>query len=112
MRGTLIKNAAIVSMDPAIGDLDGGDLLIDDEKIVAVGRHIEAGDATVIDGRGCIAIPGLVNAHIHTWEFALRGIVRLWCKEDRGNGGRSQRPHARRGRDRRGQCDALDRDCA
>ncbi|HWP88181.1 MAG TPA: 5-methylthioadenosine deaminase, partial [Burkholderiales bacterium] len=67
MRSTLIKNATIVSMDPAIGDLDGGDILIDGEKIVAVGRHIEAGDATVIDGRGYIAIPGLVNAHIHTW---------------------------------------------
>jgi len=78
MRSTLIKNATIVSMDSAIGDLDGGDILIDGEKIVAVGRHIEAGDATVIDGRGYIAIPGLVNAHIHTWEFALRGIGGNW----------------------------------
>jgi len=78
MRSTLIKNSTIVSMDPAIGDLDGGDILIDGEKIVAVGRNVEAGDATVIDGRGYIAIPGLVNAHIHTWEFALRGIGGNW----------------------------------
>src|SRR5258706_6398497 len=74
MSSTLIQNATVVSMDPAIGDLDGGDILIDGEKIVAVGRNINATHATVIDGRGYIVIPGMVNAHIHTWEFALRGI--------------------------------------
>ena len=39
---TLIKGATIVSMDAAIGDLDSGDILIDGEKIVAVGRNIAA----------------------------------------------------------------------
>ncbi len=78
MSRTLIKNATIVSMDPAIGDLDGGDILIDGEKIVEVGRNIRADHANAIDGRGYILIPGMVNAHIHTWEFALRGIGGNW----------------------------------
>ena len=34
MARTLIKNATIVSMDPKIGDLAGGDILIDGGKIV------------------------------------------------------------------------------
>ncbi len=78
MSRTLVKNAIIVSMDPKIGDLNGGDILIDGEKIVEVGRNISADNATVVDGSGHIVIPGLVNAHIHTWEFALRGIGGNW----------------------------------
>ena len=78
MSRTLVKNAIIVSMDPKIGDLNGGDILIDGDKIVEVGRNISADNAAVVDGSGHIVIPGLVNAHIHTWEFALRGIGGNW----------------------------------
>ena len=78
MSRTLIRNATIVSMDPNIGDLNGADILIDGEKIAEVGHNIRAGDAAVIDASGHIAIPGMVNAHIHTWEFALRGIGGNW----------------------------------
>jgi 5-methylthioadenosine/S-adenosylhomocysteine deaminase len=78
MARTLIRNATIVSMDPRIGDIDGGDILIDGEKIVEVGRNLSADNATVVDGRDRIVIPGMVNAHIHTWEFALRGIGGNW----------------------------------
>ncbi|MDM0085734.1 5-methylthioadenosine deaminase, partial [Variovorax sp. J31P179] len=69
----LIKNANILSMDPEVGDFDDADILIEDNKIAAVGPNIEAGDAEVVDGRGRIVTPGLVNAHIHTWEYQLRG---------------------------------------
>jgi cytosine/adenosine deaminase-related metal-dependent hydrolase len=75
---TLIKNATLVTMDPAIGDLETGDLLIDGEKIAAVGRNLSAPGATVLDASGRIAMPGLVNAHIHTWEYQLRGIGSDW----------------------------------
>lgn len=74
----LIKNACIVTMDPALGDIDGGDLLIDNGKIAAIGRNLQAPGAEVIDGTGRIAMPGLVNAHIHTWEYQLRGIGSNW----------------------------------
>lgn len=78
MTKLLIKNAAIVSMDPAIGDLEDADLLVIDSKIAAVERNISADDAEVIDGAGKIVIPGLINAHIHTWETSLRGIGGDW----------------------------------
>jgi 5-methylthioadenosine/S-adenosylhomocysteine deaminase len=78
MARTLIKNATILSMDPAVGDFERGDILIEGETIAAVGRELQAGDATTIDGTGRLVIPGMVNAHIHTWEFQLRGIGADW----------------------------------
>ena len=78
MARTLIHGATIISMDPQIGDVENGDVLIDGEKIIEVGHNLAATDATVVDGRDRIVIPGMVNAHIHTWEFALRGIGGNW----------------------------------
>ena len=81
MSRTLIKNAFVVTMDPKLGDIDGGDVLIEGDRIVEVGRNIEAADAQVVDGRDHIVMPGLVNAHIHTWEFPLRGIGSNWVSK-------------------------------
>jgi cytosine/adenosine deaminase-related metal-dependent hydrolase len=78
MAQTLIKNAFILSLDPKLGDLEDGDILVDGEKIAQVGRNLSAPGAEVVDGRGRIAMPGLVNAHIHTWEYQLRGIGSDW----------------------------------
>jgi cytosine/adenosine deaminase-related metal-dependent hydrolase len=78
MSRTLIRGATILSMDPAIGDLPRGDLLIEGERIAAIAPHIDAADAQVIDGSGRIVIPGLVNAHMHTWQTGLRGVAANW----------------------------------
>jgi cytosine/adenosine deaminase-related metal-dependent hydrolase len=78
MSRKLIKNAAVITVDPAIGELQDGDILIEDERIAGVGHRLSADSAEVIDATGMIAIPGLVNAHIHTWEFPLRGIGANW----------------------------------
>ncbi|MDR7094924.1 amidohydrolase family protein, partial [Hydrogenophaga laconesensis] len=78
MNRKLIKNANILSMDLAVGDFDDADILIEDDRIVAVGPNLQADGAEIIDGKGRIVIPGLVNAHIHTWEFQLRGIGSDW----------------------------------
>ena len=68
MARTLIRNATIVSMDAAIGDIDAGDILIDGDRIAEVGRNIDAPGAELVDATDHIVMPGLVNAHIHTWE--------------------------------------------
>jgi len=78
MNRILLEHATVLSMDPNVGDFDDANILIEGEKILAVGPHIAADDAEVIDGRGRIVTPGLVNAHIHTWEFQLRGIGSDW----------------------------------
>ena len=78
MRRTLIKSATIVSMDDAIGDLQAGDLLVEGTRIVDVRPSIDAADAEIVDGKGRIVIPGLINAHMHTWQTALRGYAANW----------------------------------
>jgi 5-methylthioadenosine/S-adenosylhomocysteine deaminase len=65
-------------MDPALGIIESGDLLIDRDKIIAVGRDIGSWAVREIDGRGMIAMPGFINGHIHLWQTALRGIAADW----------------------------------
>ncbi len=71
----LLRGGHILSMDPQIGDVYGGDVLVEDDKIAAVGRAIDAGDAEVLDAGDCIVIPGFVDSHRHTWETVIRGIA-------------------------------------
>jgi cytosine/adenosine deaminase-related metal-dependent hydrolase len=73
----LIRGGTVLSMDPDIGDLVG-DVLIEDDRIVAVRPDIGADsdvDAEVVDAEGCIVIPGFVDTHRHTWEAAIRGCA-------------------------------------
>ena len=49
MARTLIRQATIISVDPKVGDLRRGDILIDGSRIAAIAPKIEAGDAEVID---------------------------------------------------------------
>ncbi|HEU4946319.1 MAG TPA: amidohydrolase family protein [Kribbella sp.] len=71
---TLIRGGTVLTMDPAIGDLPQADVLVEDDRIVAVEQDIGA-DATVIDAGGFIVIPGFVDSHRHTWEAAIRGCA-------------------------------------
>ncbi len=78
----LIRNACVLSMDPAIGDFDRADVLVDGDRIAAVAPRVDASAERVIDAGGAIVLPGLINAHIHTWETAMRGIGGDWAGSD------------------------------
>ena len=77
MQRTLIRGATIVSMDATLGELIG-DILIEDDRIAAMAPSLKADDAQVIDAAGFIAIPGFINAHMHTWQTGLRGVSANW----------------------------------
>ncbi len=63
----------------------GGDVLIEDDRIAAVGPRLAAPAGTeVIDASGMIVMPGLVNAHRHTWQTGIRGIAGDWTLFDYG----------------------------
>jgi cytosine/adenosine deaminase-related metal-dependent hydrolase len=78
MARTLIKNATIISVDPKVGDLHRGDILIEGTKIASIGPSIKADDAEVIDATNRIAVPGFVDTHRHTWESLLRATGPDW----------------------------------
>lgn len=73
-RRILLRAGHVLSMDPGIGDLPQGDVLIEDGTIAAVDREIGA-DAEVLDMTGRIVIPGFVDTHRHTWEAPIRGVA-------------------------------------
>jgi 5-methylthioadenosine/S-adenosylhomocysteine deaminase len=68
----LLRGGHVLTMDPEIGDLPNGDVLIEGDTIAAVAPHVDA-DAEVVDVTGEIVIPGFVDTHRHTWEAAIRG---------------------------------------
>jgi 5-methylthioadenosine/S-adenosylhomocysteine deaminase len=74
MGKVLLKAGTVLSMDPEIGDLPTGDVLIEDDRIAGVEVGIEA-DADVVNCTGKIVIPGFVDTHRHTWEAAIRGCA-------------------------------------
>jgi cytosine/adenosine deaminase-related metal-dependent hydrolase len=76
-RRTLLRGGTVVTMDPAIGNLRG-DLLVEGDRIVSVAPSVAADDAELIDASDFIVIPGLINAHMHTWQTALRGSGANW----------------------------------
>ncbi len=74
---TYLKNGYIVTMGPEETVYDGGGVLVDGEKIVAVGKVDPAlvrPDAEVIDLHGNYVLPGFVNTHVHTSQQISRGV--------------------------------------
>ena len=71
---TLIRGGAVLSLDPELGDLDQGDVLVEDEQILAVGPDYLERRGRVIDASGMIVMPGFVDSHRHIWEGLLRNI--------------------------------------
>ena len=58
---TVIKNATVIS--PADGLNGVRDILIENSRIAAVGENLTA--ENVIDAAGLVAVPGLVDMHVH-----------------------------------------------
>ena len=71
----LIRNGFVVSMDPDVGDIPNGDVLVEDGAIVEVGRGLGASEAEEIDATGMIVMPGFVDTHRHTWQTPVRGVL-------------------------------------
>jgi 5-methylthioadenosine/S-adenosylhomocysteine deaminase len=71
----LLKGGHVISLDPTIGDVAGGDVLIEGSTIVKVGADIEADGAEVIDASSYAVLPGMIDTHRHTWQTSFRSAV-------------------------------------
>ena len=71
----LLRGGDVLSMDARTGDIYGGDVLIEGDRIASVAPSIEVAEAEVIDASGCIVMPGFIDSHRHTWETVIRGIA-------------------------------------
>ncbi len=72
---TLIRGAMIITMSGHFPEPKIMDILIDGDEIIGLGEGLASQGAEIIDGTGHILMPGLVNAHMHTWQSACRGIA-------------------------------------
>ncbi len=70
----LIRNAFVMTMDAARGDIEGADVHVRDGEIVAVGKKLEAPAAEQLDGTDMIVLPGLIETHWHIWTTLLRSM--------------------------------------
>jgi len=68
----LIKGGIVLTQDPALGEIAGADVLVEDTRIVAVGKDLSAEGARTIDATGDVVIPGFIDTHRHTWETSIR----------------------------------------
>jgi dihydroorotase len=66
MPSLLIKNGRVI--DPASGRDGAADVLIEDGRFRAVGKHLEAAGAEVLDAAGMAVTPGFIDMHVHLRE--------------------------------------------
>ena len=71
----LIRNGFVVSIDPDVGDVPDGEVLVEDGKIVDIGTDLGVSDAEQIDASGMIVMPGFIDSHRHTWQTPVRGVL-------------------------------------
>ncbi len=75
----LLTNAVVLTMDERLTQYEPGAVAVQGDEIAAVGHEADLRErfpaAEVIDCRGKVLMPGLVNAHGHAAMTLLRGLA-------------------------------------
>lgn len=66
MARLIVRGGRVI--DPASGWDGEADVAIEDGKIAAVGKDLDASGAGQFDARGCIVAPGFIDMHVHLRE--------------------------------------------
>lgn len=73
----VVSGAVVVTMDADRAEHEAGHVVVEDGRITAVGAgpaHDLEG-ARLVDARGCVVTPGLVNTHHHLYQWVTRGLA-------------------------------------
>ena len=74
MSEILIQNAdTVLTMDATRRELHGADVLLRDGVVAAVGQGL-ASTGRVVQAKGCVVTPGLVNTHHHLYQTLTRAV--------------------------------------
>ncbi|MFI6461353.1 amidohydrolase family protein [Streptomyces sp. NPDC050528] len=72
----LITGGHVVTLDDTLGDVPGGDVRVRDGVITQIGVGLRPGpDTEIVDARGRLVIPGLIDTHRHVWQGAIAGFT-------------------------------------
>jgi dihydroorotase len=66
MKSIILKNGRVI--DPASGLDQVCDILVSGDRIAAIGPDLAADGAEIIDCRGQLVLPGLIDTHAHVYE--------------------------------------------
>ena len=73
---TLISNVTVVTMNEHMDILFGAYIGIQEGKILSISKNPpKEQPATIIDGTGMVAIPGMINCHTHLATTVLRNLL-------------------------------------
>jgi len=83
---TLIRNGRVLTNDATHQVHDRADILIEGEKIIAIGPDLDAAGAEVVDASRMLVMPGFVDAHMHSNEGFEMGRydnlpLEIWLSE-------------------------------
>ncbi len=75
MARTLIRNIdTLVTMDDARAVLRGVDILMENGVIAGIGAGLDAPGAEIVEARGRVVTPGLINTHHHLYQTLTRAV--------------------------------------
>ena len=78
-RPVVLRGGTVLTMDDAHRVLAGADVLVDGDRIAAVGPALEVPDGTAeVDATGGVVLPGMIDTHRHMWQTAMRGYGADW----------------------------------
>ena len=75
---TLITGGHVLTMDAGFGEITNGAIAITGERISWIGSAEDARSLTatsVLDAKGCLILPGLINTHCHAAMTMFRGLA-------------------------------------
>ena len=71
----LIRNGAVITIDPHIGTVPRADVLVRDGAILEIRADLSADGAEVVDATDMIVMPGLIDTHYHMWSTIGRNFL-------------------------------------
>ena len=85
MSTLLIEHAArIETFDDRASSIRDGSIFVRDGVIEAIGATADLPAAErVVDARGCVVMPGLVNTHHHFLQTLTRAVPQAHCRSPR-----------------------------
>ncbi|MEE8340575.1 MAG: amidohydrolase family protein, partial [Candidatus Neomarinimicrobiota bacterium] len=79
MNKILIKNPlAVATMNDERKEFSGGHILIENDKIISIGKNIPDIEVDeIIDASNMVILPGFINTHHHFYQTLTRNIPRM-----------------------------------
>lgn len=75
----VFRGGTVLTMDAGRRVLQDADVLVEGERITAVGPSLEVPEGTSeVDASRGIVMPGMIDTHRHMWQTAMRGYGADW----------------------------------